>query len=95
MEGSAALRIREKSVFEDGDLVWGIVKGFPHWPGQVMPVHLAPKSIADTKKNPKAHLIAFLGDLSYGAAGFHLCTGGGSLMMIAACRIFPLTLLPR
>eukprot|EP00798_Chlamydomonas_sp_ICE-L_P000488 gene488-1894_t len=50
----------------DGDVVWGKVKGFPAWPGQIMPQHLGSKSILGANKHGAEFLIAFLGDSSYG-----------------------------
>ncbi len=62
---AASKRVLKDGEFTEGDLVWGKVKGFPAWPGQVMPVSMAPKHIQTGAKS-KSHLIAFFGDSSYG-----------------------------
>nr|XP_023902112.1 uncharacterized protein LOC112013958 [Quercus suber]POE48493.1 isoform 2 of putative oxidoreductase glyr1 [Quercus suber] len=55
----------ENVKYEVGDMVWGKVKSYPWWPGQIFDEAFAVLSVRRTKK--KGHvLVAFFGDSSYG-----------------------------
>lgn len=51
--------------YEVGDMVWGKVKSYPWWPGQIFDEALAVTSVSKTKKEGYV-LVAFFGDSSYG-----------------------------
>ena len=56
---------KENVKYEVGDMVWGKVKSYPWWPGQIFDEAFAVLSVRRTKK--KGHvLVAFFGDSSYG-----------------------------
>lgn len=56
---------RENVKYEVGDMVWGKVKSYPWWPGQIFDEAFAVLSVRRSKK--KGHvLVAFFGDSSYG-----------------------------
>jgi len=50
--------------WEVGDLVWGSIKGYPRWPGQIMDPESALQKVRARGK-PGQSLVSFFGDNSY------------------------------
>lgn len=57
--------------WEVGDLVWGSIKGYPRWPGQIMDPAAALQKVR-TRGKPGQSLISFFGDNSWSWLDKHL-----------------------